>query len=144
MAIAAATPATPPATAPGGEDPVARCRFINERLPEQTLYSDAKRAIQQGSRASWRISPEPFWLSPVAIAYLEQLGQDLFAFYRATNSLYFAAVRGSQPAWVADYFDRGRPDQLVDYGRLNRTKSHVPGVMRPDLLLTPEGFAATE
>ena len=53
-------------------------------------------------------------------------------------------MRGTQLAWVADYFDRGRPDHLVDYSRLNRTKSHVPAVIRPDLLLTPEGFAATE
>jgi len=144
MAIAPAIPAPPAPNAPPAEDPAARCRFVNEHLPEQTLYSEAKRAIQPGSRASWRISPEPFWLSPVAAGFLEQLGQDLHAFYRASNSLYFAAVRGTQPRWVAEYLDRGRPDQLIDYGRLNRTKSHLPGVIRPDLLVTPEGFVATE
>src|SRR5919202_627776 len=147
MSIATAIPTAPPAPpigAPPADDPAARCRFINERLPEQTLYSEAKRAIQEGSRASWRISPEPFWLSPVAHTFLQQLGQDLHAFYRATNSLYFASVRGTQPAWVAGYFDRGRPDHLVDYSRLNRTRSHLPGVIRPDLLVTPEGFVATE
>ena len=125
-------------------DPAARCRFINERLPERTLYSDAKRATQPGSRASWRLSPQPFWLSPQHVAFLEQLGPDLLAFYRALNTLYFASTRGTQPAWVGDYFDRGRPDHLVDYSRLNRTRSHLPRVIRPDLFLTEQGLVATE
>ena len=125
-------------------DAAARCRFINERLPERSIYSDAKRAVQAGSRASWRLSPEPFWLTPELVAYLAEIGNDLLAFYRATNALYFAAVRGTQPAWVADYFDRGRPSQLIDYGRLNRTRRHLPGVIRPDLFLTDGGLVATE
>lgn len=126
------------------DDPAARCRFINEGLPEQSLYSDAKRAVHEESRASWRLSPEPFWLTREMATSLEELGQDLLAFYRAINALYFAAVRGTQPGWVREYFDLGRPGQLVDYGRLNRTRRHLPGVMRPDLLLTEEGFVATE
>lgn len=134
----------PTAAPSAADDPVARCRFINERLPEGSLYSDAKRAVQPGSRASWRISPEPFWLPPAVVEYLEALGQDLHAYYRALNSLYFAAVRGTQPAWVADYVDRGRPDQVVDCGRLNRTRSQLPRVIRPDLFLTEAGFVATE
>lgn len=137
--------ATPPPIAPAvADDAAARCRFINEHLPEQTLYADAKRAVQPGSRASWRLSPEPFWLPPDVGTFLERLGSDLLAFYRALNSLYFASARGTQPRWVADYFDRGRPEQLVDYSRLNRTKSHLPRVIRPDLLLTEQGFVATE
>jgi hypothetical protein len=134
----------PQAAPPATDDPAARCRFINDRLPERSLYSDAKRAVQPGSRASWRISPEPFWLPPDAVAFLEQLGADLQAFNRALNALYFAAVRGTQPGWVADYLDRGRPDHLRDYGRLNRTRSHLPRVIRPDLFLTARGFVATE
>jgi hypothetical protein len=134
----------PESAPPAADDLAARCRFINEQLPAHSLYSDAKRAVQPGSRASWRLSPEPFWLPPEVVAFLEQLGHDLYAFYRALNSLYFAAVRGTQPGWVADYFDRGRPDQLIDYGRLNRTRSHLPRVIRPDLFLTGDGFVATE
>jgi hypothetical protein len=141
--VIAESPLSPAGPAPA-DDAAARCRFINERLPKQTLYSDAKRAVQEGSHASWRLSPEPFWLPADTVAYLERLGQDLLAFYRALNALYFASVRGSQPGWVADYVDRGRPEQLVDYSRLNRTKSHLPRVIRPDLLLTDRGFVATE
>ena len=126
------------------EDAVARCRFINERLPERTLYSDAKRPLHPDSRASWRLSPEPFWLSPVAAAYLQHLGSDLLAFYRAINTLYGMSVRGTAPAWIAEYYDLGRPQQLVDYGRLNRQRRALPGVIRPDLFMTEDGFVATE
>ncbi len=125
-------------------DAAARCRQINERLPERSLYSDAKRPLHPDSRASWRLSPEPFWLSPVAATYLEVLGQDLLAFYRAINTLYVMSVRGTAPSWIAEYYDLGRPQQLVDYGRLNRQKRSLPGVIRPDLFMTEDGFIATE
>ncbi|HEV2122209.1 MAG TPA: hypothetical protein VGW38_05480 [Chloroflexota bacterium] len=144
MAIASTASVTASASAPAANDAAGRCRFINAHLPERTLYSDAKRPLHSESRASWRLSPEPFWLSPVAAGYLQNLGQDLLAYYRALNSLYFASVRGTQPTWVADYFDRGRPQQLVEYSRLNRSKRVLPGVIRPDLFLTDDGFAATE
>jgi hypothetical protein len=126
------------------EDAAARCRFINERLPERTLYSDAKRPLHPDSRASWRLSPEPFWLSPVAAAYLQHLGNDLLSFYRAINTLYGMSVRGTAPAWIAEYYDLGRPQHLVEYGRLNRQKRVLPGVIRPDLFMTEDGFVATE
>ena len=142
MAIATVSPGA--AERPVADDAAARCRFIDGRLPEDSLYSDVNREPPPGSRATWRVSPEPFWLTQEAVGFLQRLGQDLLAFYRATNALYLAAVRGRQPAWVADYYDRGRPHQLVDYGRLNRTRRHLPGVLRPDLFLTDAGFVATE
>ncbi|HEU5316729.1 MAG TPA: hypothetical protein VFX49_11505 [Chloroflexota bacterium] len=125
-------------------DAAARCRRINERLPERTLYSDAKRPLHPDSRASWRLSPEPFWLSPVAATYLEGLGQDLLAFYRAINTLYGMSARGTAPAWIAEYYDLGRPQHLIDYGRLNRQRRVLPGVIRPDLFMVEDGFIASE
>jgi hypothetical protein len=126
------------------DDPVSRALWLNAQLPGGSLYSDAKRPIHRESRASWRLSPEPFWITPQVGEYLERLGADLFALYRATNALYLASVRGTQPRWVAEYFDLGRPDALVDFGRLNRTRRALPGVIRPDLFLTDDGFVATE
>ncbi|NBP77322.1 MAG: hypothetical protein EBU62_07485, partial [Proteobacteria bacterium] len=125
-------------------DPVARVRWINEHLPAGSLYSDAKRAIHPESRASWRLSPEPFWITEEMGNFLTNLGSDLQSFYRAINTLYLASVKGSQPAWVAEYFDLGRPETLVDYSRLNRTRRAIPGVIRPDLFYTDTGFVATE
>ena len=121
-----------------------RALWLNTHLPGGSLYSDAKRPIHPDSRASWRLSPDPFWLPPDVGEFLERLGNDLLAYYRATNALYLASVRGTQPRWVADYFDLGRPESIVDFGRLNRLRRSLPGVIRPDLFLTDEGFVATE
>ncbi len=129
---------------PAADDSASRALWLNAHLPAGSLYSDAKRPLHPQSRASWRLSPDPFWLPSDVAGYLERLGNDLLALYRAINALYLSSVRGTQPRWVADYFDLGRPDSLVDYGRLNRTRRALPGVIRPDLFLTDEGFVATE
>ncbi len=125
-------------------EPASRARWLNSRLPAGSLYSDAKRAVHPDSRASWRLSPDAFWLPPEVGAFLEQLGEDILSLYRATNALYLASARGTQPRWVSEYYDLGRPESLVDYGRLNRTRRALPGVLRPDLFLTDDGFVATE
>jgi len=72
------------------------------------------------------------------------MGQDLLRFYIASNRLYLQSVRGHLPDWIADYFDRGRPESVVEYGRMNRFRSQLPQVIRPDLLLTEQGWVATE
>ena len=97
------------------------------------------------ARPPWRISPEPFPLSPAAIAELEQLGQDLLAFYQAANRLYNTAVRGHAPGWVLAYLDQGKTDRVRELGRLRRYRSAVPMLIRPDLLALKDGsFVATE
>ena len=65
-------------------------------------------------------------------------------FYRALNNLYNRSVRGTAPAFIAEYLDRGKPEQIVKLARQNRFKQEVPGVIRPDLILTADGFVATE
>src|SRR6266487_317864 len=59
--------------------------------------------------STWRISPIPFLLSPENLATIQELGPSLLAFMRALNRLYYDSVRGSQPRWVADYLDQGKP-----------------------------------
>ncbi|TAM60739.1 hypothetical protein EPN52_04490 [bacterium] len=93
---------------------------------------------------AWRLSPEPFALSPATFARIERLGHDLLAFYRAANKLYLQSAKGSAPAFVADYLDRGKPEHIVKLARQNRWKHAIPGVIRPDLILTDGGFVASE
>jgi hypothetical protein len=45
---------------------------------------------------------------------------------------------------VADYLDRGKPAELVAHARDAKNRGAFPVVLRPDLLLTDEGFALTE
>src|SRR5581483_5227800 len=95
-------------------------------------------------RIPWRISPEPFALSPKALARIETVGNDLLLFYRALNSLYNRSVRGTAPAFIAEYLDQGKPEHIVRLSRQNRFKQDLPGVIRPDLILTEDGFTASE
>ena len=75
---------------------------------------------------------------------LESLGRVLLQFYRALNLLYRHSVAGKQPAWVADWLDRGKPADLLALQRAPAFKNDVPRVIRPDLLLTDTGLAVTE
>ena len=102
------------------------------------------RVENEEDRIAWRVSPEPFALSPKTVARIEGIGNDLLAFYRALNNLYNRSARGTAPAFIAEYLDRGKPEQIVKLARQNRFKQELPGVIRPDLLLTDDGFAASE
>ncbi len=97
------------------------------------------------SPVPWRISPQPFPLKPQTVARLEGLGRDLLAFYQAANRLHLSATRGHVPAWVLDYLDRGKTERALELGNLRRTRSHVPRIMRPDLMALEDGsLCATE
>lgn len=120
------------------------CLRINERSPVGGLFEGDRTNLHPDSNLPWRISPEPFWLSPEQYQYLLDLGPALLAFQRAANLLYHQSVKGLQPAWVHEYLDSGKPGRIVELGRLNRLKSHVPQVIRPDLILTADGPRAAE
>lgn len=94
--------------------------------------------------AAWRLSPRPFLLSPATAARIEALGNDLLAFMLALNSLYARSVRGTAPAFVAEYLDQGKPESVLKLARQNRFKNDIPGIIRPDLILTDDGFIASE
>jgi hypothetical protein len=116
-----------------------QAHFLYETIPPGLF-----RVQDENERIPWRLSPEPFALSAQQVKAIEGLGTDLLRFYRALNNLYNRSVRGTAPAFISDYLDRGKPEQIVKLGRQNRFKQDVPGVIRPDLIVTPEGFTATE
>ena len=95
-------------------------------------------------RIAWRVSPEPFAVSPESLERIVTIGEDLVLFYHAFNSLYNRSVRGTAPAFIAEYLDQGKPEHIVRLARQNRFKQEIPGVMRPDLILTEDGFIASE
>ena len=121
-------------------DPKTLCRHVNERSPEGGLFEGDRANLHPDSNLPWRISPEPFWLSPEQYRYLDQLGGVLHQFYKAANQLYHQSVKGLEPEWIRDYLDRGKPGEVLEMGLWNRIKSQLPLIIRPDLLLTEEGF----
>ncbi len=112
---------------------------INEHAGSHPVFKATRREGHPAQNTAWRISPEPFCLSAEFHRYLTDLGNHLLAFYRAANKLYLESVHGRMPAWIAEYLDRGKPDGLIDYGRMNRFKSLLPGIIRPDLIVTDTG-----
>jgi hypothetical protein len=92
----------------------------------------------------WRVTPEPLALTHAQIEELEKLGYRLLLFQRACNELYHRSASGKAPAWVADYLDRGKPQRLIEQGRRAGTRAALPAVIRPDLILTDDGFVIAE
>jgi hypothetical protein len=86
------------------------------------------------------------------VARLEQIGTACLEFHQALESLYLRSSTGrnllrNKPLvapWVATYLDRGKPPHLVAHARDPRNRGTLPVVLRPDLLLTDDGFALTE
>lgn len=111
-----------------------RARMVQARLPEGGLFADQH----------WRIGPASLALGPALARELESLGRVLLQFYRAINRLYRESVAGQQPPWVAALLDQGKPAPLIELQRDPALKNELPRVIRPDCLLTDDGFAITE
>ncbi|KXU34477.1 hypothetical protein AXK11_08395 [Cephaloticoccus primus] len=101
---------------------------------------------------TWQLSPEAWPLSPEQVAELEQIGAACLEFHHALEKLYLRSASGKSllrnralhAPWVVDYLERGKPAALVEHMRDPRNAGAFPTVLRPDLLLTDEGFVLTE
>src|SRR3984957_5919583 len=111
-----------------------QAKFIRDTLPPGGLFAGME----------WKISPTPFPLGENLAKEIDSLGRVLLQFYRATNLLYRKSVEGKQPEWVARWLDLGKPPELVELQRSAAFKNDVPRVIRPDILLTENGFSITE
>ncbi|MEK6683826.1 MAG: hypothetical protein AABY46_04125 [Nitrospirota bacterium] len=129
-----------------------RCSGLRSRLIQDGLYQPQKAQAEvqpaaadaETTALTWRISPEPFRITAEDLRAIQELGSHLLSFYSALNRLYSASVRGSQPRWISRYLDQGKPETQIEYGRMNRFKQHLPGIIRPDLILTEDGWIVTE
>lgn len=122
-------------------------------LPNIALYEPKdSEASQAGATAAigWSLSPVPFELSQSQADALLALGPALLKFLEALDTLYKhsvsqAPVKGlTIPEWVRDYFHQGKPEALIQFAQMKRFRTQLPIVIRPDLLITADGFALTE
>lgn len=111
-----------------------RITSIRHAFPPEGLFADK----------DWLLSPEPFLVDVKLAEQLDKLGHRLNLFNRACNELYQRSISGKQPAWIADYLDRGKPPELVEFSRRKQFRPDLPQVIRPDLVLTEEGFTIAE
>lgn len=115
---------------------------LRDALAAQSLFEDK----------TWRLSPEAWPLTEAQLREIEQIGQACLEYYRASELLYQRSAddknlfrnRAEKAPWVADYLDRGKPRELIEHARDKRQRNTHPVVIRPDLLITDDGFALTE
>src|SRR2546426_3159682 len=107
---------------------------IRSAMPAEGLFAEK----------DWLLSPEPFAIDRKFEKELEQLGHRLFVFQRACNQLYHQSVKGKQPGWIARYLDAGKPAELIEFSRRKEFRDALPLVIRPDLILTDDGYIIAE
>ena len=111
-----------------------RVAAVERAVPEEGLFAEK----------DWLISPTALPLAEKFVKELEGLGYRLLLFVSACNLLYQQSVRGKQPAWIADYLDRGKPEALRELARAREFRDDLPLVLRPDLVLTENGYTVAE
>jgi hypothetical protein len=111
-----------------------RLEVIRSRSPKEGLFAEK----------DWLLSPDAFPIEKKFLTELEQLGHRLFVFQRACNQLYQQSVKGKQPEWVARYLDAGKPPELIEFSRRKEIRDDLPRVIRPDLILTDNGYIIAE
>jgi hypothetical protein len=115
---------------------------IRSALAAQPLFEDK----------TWQLSPDAWPLTPEQVVQLEAIGGACLEFHQALETLYLRSATGKNllrnkpllAPWVADYLDRGKPSALIAHSRDPKNRGAFPTVLRPDLLLTDEGFVLTE
>jgi hypothetical protein len=107
---------------------------IRSAIPPHGLFAEK----------DWLLSPDAFPIEDRFARELEQLGHRLFVFQRACNQLYQLSVKGKQPDWVARYLDAGKPKELIEFSREKQFRDDLPRVIRPDLVLTDDGYTIAE
>jgi len=111
---------------------------------KQTTIRGAFPAEGLFAEKDWLLSPDAFPIEESFAKDLERLGHQLFVFQRACNQLYYQSIKGKQPAWVARYLDAGKPAELIEFSRNKQFREELPLVIRPDLILTEDGYIIAE
>jgi hypothetical protein len=111
-----------------------KLQVIRNAFPKEGLFAEK----------DWLLSPDAFPIEKKILTDLEQLAHRLFVFQRACNQLYQLSIKGKQPEWVARYLDAGKPKELIEFSRRKEIRDDVPQVIRPDLILTDEGYIIAE
>ena len=117
-------------------------KFLKSTFEENPLFESK----------SWKYSPSPFPLSLEQYQEIKDIGVACCEFYQTLNFLYFASYNNQSilrnkkyfVPWITRYYNYGKSDLLIKHALISRLKKETPVLMRPDLLLTDDGFKLTE
>lgn len=107
---------------------------LKSHVPEGGLFADLE----------WLWSSKPFELSKRERKTIERLGQPLRRFQQASDEIYRQSMTGKLPSWLTDVLNAGKPKWLLDHQMQSDQREVIPRVIRPDLLLTEDGFSVAE
>ncbi len=111
---------------------------LPQRLLAEGLFGEHAYSVP------WRLSPEPFPISPAQFQWFQTLGEDLWLFYQAVERLHLASQQAKVPAWVHEYLTMRIDPAVRDLGAGKIFRGQNVRVMRPDILWTKDGAAITE
>ena len=124
---------------------------MTSSLPYETIRAalDAQPLFEA---KTWRLSPEAWPLTREQVTQLEQIGAACLEFHQALETLYLRSVAGknllrNKPLWrrgSRNISIAASPRPSSQHARDGRMRGMFPPVLRPDLLLTDDGFALTE
>ena len=118
----------------GAMEPRLSLESIKQHLPEGGLFGGG----------SWRWSPVPIGLTRGEARRITTMGHPLARFQKTCDTLYRRSAAGSMDGWLAELLDEGKPSWLCDLQCEQGTADLLPRVIRPDLIITENGFALTE
>ena len=107
---------------------------LKEAAPDGGFFADRQ----------WLWSPRPFALSKRQRKILNGLGHPLHRFQQAGDEIYQQSAKEQLPGWISKLLDAGKPGWMVEHQRKPSEAGVTPRVIRPDLLLTENGFSASE
>lgn len=111
-------------------------------LPQQPLYQPKQGQAQQ--QVGWALSPEPYRLSEQQHQIISGLGGWLWQYLQGCQKLFKQCQKDETLSWLKELFERGKPSNLIAFSQMNRFKNQYQLVIRPDLLVTPQGLTITE
>ena len=120
------------------------------RLTAKELANGASNSLF--AEKTWVGSPMPWALDAEQVGLLEMLGRASLSFYKGIDLLYRKSWSGQSilrnrsffAPWVAEYYDLGKPEWLIEHSRSASQRNCFPAVLRPDLLPTAEGISLVE
>lgn len=117
-------------------------QVLRQKLLEPPLFAEK----------IWKLSPEPWPISEAQLKEIKTIGAACYSYQQALERLYVRSFtdkkilrnRDIHAKWVSTYLDRFKPQGLIDHGRHRMIKGQTPLVLRPDLLITDQGFTMSE
>lgn len=117
-----------------GLTPTERVAAVKAAMPSGGMFAGKE----------WRVSPDPFVLTKPEHKELEKLGYRLWQFVQACDLIFRWSQQGKTPSWVANLLSAGKPQWMTNFASEKGMVNEFPRVLRPDLVLTDDGFAMSE